>query len=56
MFKFEINEVVKYVKTDEELIIVNRFRFKDRLNNTYFCKDKNNKIDAYSENDLKNRD
>lgn len=54
MFKFEINEIVKYVKTNEELIIVNRL--KDRLNNTYFCKDKNNEIDAYSENDLKNRD
>ena len=39
MFKFEINEIVKYVKTNEELIIVNRL--KDRLNNTYFCKDKN---------------
>lgn len=50
MFKFEINEVVKYVKTDEELVVVNRF--KDRMNNTYFCQDKNNKIDAYSENDL----
>lgn len=54
MFKFEINEVVNYAKTDEELMIVNRF--KDRLNNTYFCKDKNDKIDAYSENDLKSRD
>lgn len=54
MFKFEINEIVKYVKTDEELVIVNRF--KDRLNNTYFCGDENNHIDAYSENDLKCRD
>jgi hypothetical protein len=54
MFKFKINEIVKYVKTNEELVIVNRL--KDRLNNTYFCKDKNNKIDAYSENDLKGRD
>lgn len=54
MFKFEVNEVVKYVKTNEELVIVNRL--KDRLNNTYFCKDKNNHIDAYSENDLKGRD
>lgn len=54
MFKFEINEVVKYAKTDEELVVVNRL--KDRLSNTYFCKDKNNKIDAYSENDLKGRD
>ena len=43
MFKFEINEVVRYVKTNEELVIVNRL--KDRLNNTYFCKDKNDKID-----------
>ena len=50
MFKFEVNEVVKYIKTDEELVIVNRL--KDRMNNTYFCRDKNNKIDAYSENDL----
>lgn len=54
MFKFEINEVVKYAKTNEELVVVNRF--KDRLNNTYFCRDKKNKIDAYSENDLKGRD
>ena len=54
MFKFEVNEVVKYVKTNEELVIVNRF--KDRMNKTYFCKDRNNKIDAYSENDLKSRD
>lgn len=54
MFKFEIGEVVEYKKTNEELVVVNRF--KDRLNNTYFCKDKNNKIDAYSENDLKSRD
>lgn len=54
MFKFEINEVVKYVKTNEGLVIVNRL--KDRMNNTYFCKDKNDKIDAYSENDLKGRD
>jgi hypothetical protein len=54
MFKFEVNEVVKYVKTDEELLIVNRL--KDRFNNTYFCKDRNNRIDAYSENDLKCRD
>jgi hypothetical protein len=54
MFKFEVNEVVKYIKTDEELVVVNRF--KDRMNNTYFCKDRNNKIDAYSENDLKSRD
>ena len=54
MFKFEVNEVVKYVKTDGELVVVNRF--KDRMNNTYFCKDKNNKIDAYLENDLKSRD
>ena len=54
MFKFEINEVVKYAKTNEELVVVNRL--KDRLNNTYLCKDKNNKIDAYSENDLKSRD
>lgn len=54
MFKFEINEIIKYAKTDEELVVVNRF--KDRFNNTYFCKDKNNKIDAYSENDLKGRD
>ena len=54
LFKFEVNDVVKYVKTDEELVIVNRF--KDRLNNTYFCKNKNNSIDAYSENDLKSRD
>lgn len=54
MFKFEIDEVVKYAKTDEELVVVNRL--KDRLSNIYFCKDKNNKIDAYSENDLKCRD
>lgn len=54
MFKFEIDEVVKYAKTDEELVVVNRL--KDRLSNTHFCKDKNNKIDAYSENDLKCRD
>ena len=54
MFKFEIDEVVKYAKIDEELVVVNRL--KDRLSNTYFCKDKNNKIDAYSENDLKCRD
>lgn len=54
MFKFEINEVVKYVKTDEELIVINRF--KDRLSNTYLCRDNNDKIDAYSENDLKSRD
>lgn len=54
MFKFEIDEVVKYAKTDEELVVVNRF--KGRFNNTYFCKDKNNHIDAYSENDLKCRD
>lgn len=54
MFKFEIGEVVKYVKTNEELVIVNKF--KDRLNNTYLCKDNNDKIDAYSENDLKGRD
>ena len=54
MFKFEINEVVKYIKTNEELVIVNRF--KDRLSNTYLCKDNNDKIDAYSENDLTYRD
>jgi hypothetical protein len=35
MFKFEVNDVVKYVKTNEELVIVNRL--KDR----FFCKDKN---------------
>ena len=54
MFKFEIGEVVKYIKTNEELTVINRF--KDRLNNTYFYKDKNNSIDAYFENDLKSRD
>lgn len=54
MFKFEISEVVKYKKTNEELVIVNRL--KDRMNKTYFCRDKNGKIDAYSENDLTYRD
>lgn len=54
MFKFEIGEVVKYIKINEELTVVNRF--KDRLSNTYFCRDNKNKIDAYSENDLKSRD
>lgn len=54
MFRFKIDEIVKYKKTNEELVIVNKF--KDRLSNTYFCKDKNDNIDAYSENDLVNGD
>lgn len=49
-YKFEIRDEVSYKVTGENLIIVNKM--KDKMSNSYLCKNSENKIDVYSENDL----